>query len=611
MTKTKSFDSGNLPSILPSGYLRDRLLNIRKNGLPKGFYTGVESLDKVFRLDKGRLITVTGIPNCGKSEFVDFLCVTYNKRYKLKTLYFSPENQPSELHLAKLISKYTEKPFETLSQSDIDRAFTHIQDNLFFYNYDKVRTLEDIIGEFEKLIKDTPVDILVLDAYNKIESDKPSGELETEFISKILDRLCNLAIKHDVMVILVAHPKKMEWRSNDRTAQCPTAYDINGSANFFNKSDYVLAVHRDRKEDDESVVIRVDKVKFSHYGNQGKCHLKYHKESGNYYSVNIEDVMDGISTGEYEPDNFLLPEAQSRKSPLDVMVSIYKGATDNIGTEVCLKDFLLSDAYRGIAEQIRKGKTPEERHEIKDRLKGLIPCATIAGRFSQRDSKHLTEASGLIGIDIDLKDNVDIMPQVPSILQRLNYVVYCGKSISGDGYFAVIKLENPKHFKQHYLALEQEMRGYGITLDKSCKDMTRLRFASYDSEGYYNPEATSYYWEVDVAQPSTKKERHPLTSSSSLSDEERVRNEIEFVKQNRISLPDDYDTWFKMGMALSNSFGEEGRKYFHEVSSTSEKYDRYVCDNQYDEIREHYPDGSEITLGTLFHIINEAKNRIS
>lgn len=103
MTKTKSFDSGNLPSILPSGYLRDRLLNIRKNGLPKGFYTGVESLDKVFRLDKGRLITVTGIPNCGKSEFVDFLCVTYNKRYKLKTLYFSPENQPSELHLAKLI----------------------------------------------------------------------------------------------------------------------------------------------------------------------------------------------------------------------------------------------------------------------------------------------------------------------------------------------------------------------------------------------------------------------------------------------------------------------------------------------------------------------------
>lgn len=290
MNKNNTFNLNNLPSILPSGYLRERLLNIRRNGLPKGFLTGVESLDKVFRLDKGRLITVTGIPNCGKSEFVDFLCVTYNKRYRLKTLYFSPENQPSELHLAKLISKYTEKPFESLSQDEIDRAFSHIQNNLYFYNYDKVKTLEDIIEEFEKALHDTPIDILVLDAYNKIESDKPSGELETEFISKILDKLCNLAIKHNIMVILVAHPKKMEWKSNDRTAQCPTAYDINGSANFFNKSDYVLAVHRDRKEDDESVVIRVDKVKFSHYGNQGKCHLKYHKESGNYYSVKIETL---------------------------------------------------------------------------------------------------------------------------------------------------------------------------------------------------------------------------------------------------------------------------------------------------------------------------------
>lgn len=293
------------------------------------------------------------------------------------------------------------------------------------------------------------------------------------------------------------------------------------------------------------------------------------------------------------------------------MVSIYKGATDNIGTEVCLKDFLLSDTYRNVAEQIRSGNTPEERHDIKDRLKGQIPCATIAGRFTQRDSKHLIEASGLIGIDIDLKDNVDVIDTVPTILQRLSYVVYYGKSISGDGYFAVVRLENPKHFKQHYLALEQEMKSYGITLDKSCKDMTRLRFASYDSEGYYNPEATPYYWEVDTTQPSQDKPRHHYTASCSLSEEDRVRNEIEFLKQNRISLPDDYDTWFKMGMALSNSFGEAGRKYFHEVSSTSEKYDRYVCDNQYNEIREHYPDDNEITLGTLFHIINEAKNRIS
>ena len=72
--------NGNLPTILPAGYLKDRMNTIRTKGLPKGFYTGVSNLDDVFRLDKGRLITITGVPNCGKSEFVDFLITTYTAR---------------------------------------------------------------------------------------------------------------------------------------------------------------------------------------------------------------------------------------------------------------------------------------------------------------------------------------------------------------------------------------------------------------------------------------------------------------------------------------------------------------------------------------------------
>ena len=61
----------NLPTILPVVYLKDRMNTIRTKGLPKGFYTGVSNLDDVFRFDRGRLISITGVPNCGKSEFVE------------------------------------------------------------------------------------------------------------------------------------------------------------------------------------------------------------------------------------------------------------------------------------------------------------------------------------------------------------------------------------------------------------------------------------------------------------------------------------------------------------------------------------------------------------
>ena len=126
--------NGNLPTILPAGYLKDRMNTIRTKGLPKGFYTGISNLDDVFRFDKGRLITITGVPNCGKSEFVDFYTTALNKRYGLKTLFFSPENQPCELHLSKLVSKFTNKPFEELSQAEIDVAIDYICKNIYFFN---------------------------------------------------------------------------------------------------------------------------------------------------------------------------------------------------------------------------------------------------------------------------------------------------------------------------------------------------------------------------------------------------------------------------------------------------------------------------------------------
>ena len=204
------------------------------------------------------------------------------------------------------------------------------------------------------------------------------------------------------------------------------------------------------------------------------------------------------------------------------------------------------------------------------------------------------------------------MPQVPSILQKLKYVAYCGKSISGDGYFAIIPIENPKHFKQHFYALEEEMKSYGIVIDKSCKDITRLRYASYDADGYYNPNATTYYWELDTEAKVTKNTKEKVIknrlspTSSSMTDAEMVGKQLEFLKSSGSTIPDDYDTWFKVGMALNSGLGEEGRTYFHEFSKLSDKYNEDECNTQYDNIISHYDGDSDITLRTLFHIINEA-----
>ena len=606
----KTNNLGNMPSLLPKEHLMQCINDIYNHGLPQGLYTNVSNLDELFRLDRGRVITITGVPNYGKSEFVDFLTTTYNKLYGMKTLYFSPENQPLSFHMAKLVSKYTNKKLKDASKTEVNNTALYVCDNFYFCNYQIINKLSQIMDIGETVVKENNVSIIVIDAYNKVEAERPNELSETEFVSKVMDGLCNFAIQYNVMVILVAHPRKMAYDNSSQSYYCPNAYDINGSANFYNKSDFVFTVHRDFDRDE--TIIKCDKVKFKNYGKIGECRLKYDIDSGNYYNAAPNDGYyredDELA---YKPIEFTIPTAVVN-DPLNVEVSLYKGVSDNIGTTVNLKDFLFTDQYKDIAEAIRSGSTIEERHEIKNRYRTALPCATVSGRFTERKRDKVAEYSGLIAIDIDYKDNVEVMPEVPNILKQMGFVIYAGKSISGDGYFAICRVDDPKRLKEHYLALEKDFKEYGITIDKACKDTTRLRFASYNEEPYYNPYALTYY--KMVGEP--KKETRVSTTytprefsyhTTSTDNAQRVEEQIKYLIDNNLTLPDDYHSWFKIGMSLCSEFGESGRQYFHSISSLSPKYDRYECDNQYDKIVESYGSGNDIGLGTLMYMFNEAK----
>ena len=115
--------------------LENAYRNTMMNGVPKGLYTGLNSLDDLFRLDRGKLVVVTGVPNMGKSEFVDYLCVQYNKQYGMRTVYFSPENQPIALHIGKLFRKFEGRKDckeDVMNERSI-AVRRYIYENFFFF----------------------------------------------------------------------------------------------------------------------------------------------------------------------------------------------------------------------------------------------------------------------------------------------------------------------------------------------------------------------------------------------------------------------------------------------------------------------------------------------
>jgi hypothetical protein len=595
-------ENSTLNKVLSKEQIKDSGLSLYSNGLPKGFGIGLTEVDEYIRWETGRLSVITGVPSFGKSEFLDFMNVRLNRLHGWKTLYFSPENFPVCYHLQKLVSKISGKPFEKtkLSEKELFDALNYISDNFFFLNYETVRTLDDILECMEQLIHQEGVKILVIDPYNRLEHNRPARLTETEYISSILDGLSNFAKRFDVLIHLVAHPRKMNKK--DGVFDVPNYYDINGSANFANKADYCLTVHRNKSTD--STEIHIEKVKFKNLGCQGVAYLKYDIPTGNYYEGDRKLPFPDIPLPQQEPEKSKgkqpVEQIQTclNRNVLNVPVSYYATITSKEGQEINLYNFLKNKNNDIDLDTMR------QQPDFKE-LKKSLPAVTISGVFGDsRKTETLQSHSGLICIDIDRKDQTRDMDAIFNELKQVNNIAYLGRSCSGEGLFSIVPIKDPHKHLAHFLALEQDLAGRGIIIDKSCKDITRLRLYSYDPAAYYNLQAETY---TSLYIPPVKEHQYNNTTIT-VDGDKKLTDAIKDIQDNHINIAENYNEWRDLAIIFNNELGEEGRGLFHAVSSQSSKYDEGETDDFFDKIGSY--GYQEKGIGSFYYMYDEAKKKM-
>jgi len=264
------------------------LLDFVHNGFKPGFQVGLSNFDRIFSTYTSQFITVTGIPSSGKSDFVDQMCIGYNKNYGWKTAYASPENKPNFLHAHKLIRKTWEgMPTKDDVGSDKWKQVTeHINDNYFFIDMDRY-TLEDVLRKGAELVKRKGIKCLVIDPFNKIRDVDCKTEDVNRYTMEYLTKIETFAKKYDVLVMVVAHPTKM-YRDKEGKIEEPTMYSIKGGGEWYDASYHGLLVHRDY--DANTVKVKVLKVKFQNLGeNQAEAHFNWEPKSGSYVPIISED----------------------------------------------------------------------------------------------------------------------------------------------------------------------------------------------------------------------------------------------------------------------------------------------------------------------------------
>lgn len=293
------------------------------------------------------------------------------------------------------------------------------------------------------------------------------------------------------------------------------------------------------------------------------------------------------------------------ESILNVSVTGYKNYEDIKGGAVNLLEWLTRVPNSEEIELIKKIKLEKDKTK-RDALKAKLPCITPSGIFlPTRSIKNLSHHSGWICVDVDYaKANLEIenFEDLKTQFAKINQVAFCAKSVSGQGWFILIKIAYPQKHLQHFLAIQRIFNSLGIAIDISCKDVSRLRGFSGDAEVYVNHAATVLKtFDVPVKALKTSNRSHVNSIECEAAIVESYLDEIETFA---IDITGTYTTWLSICFDLASTFGEGGRSYFQRCSQFHEDYSETECDNKFDSC---LAADKEPSLGAFINACKAAK----
>ncbi|BBA28641.1 AAA family ATPase [Prevotella melaninogenica] len=512
----------------------------------EGYRCGLKDFDNIMRIDKQTLTTLVSTPCSGKSTFTNFYGYSMGVTHNWRTLYLATETNRND-QAKKLSTLYAS--YQQASEHSI--------------------ILEGALSNWEELLEAIKVakeayniDLVIVDNMTMLKKLIKGNDTETEKIGRALSDLKQASIDNDIAVILVAHTTKLD------EGQKVTAYSVNGSANYYNISDFMFSIEiTDCKQ--KETTINVLKLRDDAKGvMNGKCTLKYDDITRKYsddsstedntpkginYDIArevMEEIMEEKAKEGSQPAAQATPTATQPAGTTKAAPAVKEEVTkEKANTEEVKKekqeeakeeakqhitpDFLLNtkvsimkqhkvlnsnSLYNAIitgrickeeikaVRQIDRSKDEIAYKKAKSKVLSFTPSCycTIGG--TAKDVEHV---NNLIAIDLDAKDNEGVtIEEMRKRINSLPYVMYSSMSVGGKGMYALIPIleSNKNDFKAVFKALEEDFKALGLTLDSSCINVNRERYMSYDDNEYWNTQCEIY--DRKISKP-TQVNTHP------------------------------------------------------------------------------------------------------
>lgn len=264
--------------VYTTGDYKAEVFDVYHGNYTRPLSTGFPNLDEIYQVMPSTFQVVTGIPNHGKSNFIDQLAVNMAKKHGWKFAIYSPEHSTTQ-HIRRLTEKIVRKPFdigptERMTATELTGAMQFMENKFHFIEADdQIPSIDWLLEKCRAACLRYGVNGVIVDPYNEIDASRGEGKREDEHIRDLISKCKSFCRKHNIVMWMVAHPSKMQ-RGADGGYPPPSLYDVSGAAHWNNMADVGLVIHRDF--DDGTTQVLTRKIREQGlYGSIGEALFRY------------------------------------------------------------------------------------------------------------------------------------------------------------------------------------------------------------------------------------------------------------------------------------------------------------------------------------------------
>jgi len=293
------------------------ILDILMGKYDHGYNVGMgEKTDHIFHpTSEGGLIILTGIPNSGKTDFLNCLMAHLMYHCQKRVAFFSFEKPIKGKHVREIarIALGVEDT-ETLDGTETPESARELNRQALAYlsqhmiDFDTKTRLPDsdyiiAMAESVMLKKHQPLDYLVIDPYVFINmTEGGTRATETEKVRLMLTKLQAWSRTRQVWTVVVAHPR-IQNKEGSQDFPDLNIYSIAGSAQWANLADFLMTVRRVNKPEEgkQYTIVEMLKVRDQEFSRPGKV-IYVRQPCGRYDERESEaDCIAEVLTGKVLP----------------------------------------------------------------------------------------------------------------------------------------------------------------------------------------------------------------------------------------------------------------------------------------------------------------------